>query len=136
MVDADTGFTVPRVGMAGRGGWVGPWRGGGGRQARAVGSTHTNTQNHKHSGHAELGKTRFDDGWDLGQWGRDDDGPFIDGQHSLMGWVCLFVCFQRLCFLPLRLLCTYFLTFLIMVCCCTGLVSTATGKTLLMDFGS
>jgi hypothetical protein len=55
----------------------------------------------------------------------------------LMGWVCLFVCFQRLCFLLLlRLLCTYFLTFLIMVCCCTGLVSTATGKTLLIDFGS
>ncbi len=31
---------------------------------------HTNTQKHKHSRHAELGKTRFDDGWDLGQWGR------------------------------------------------------------------
>ncbi len=76
--------------------------------------------------------------WDSGgERERDDDGPFIDGRHSLMGWVCLFVCFQRLCFLLLlRLLCTYFLTFLIMVCCCTGLVSTATGKTLLIDFGS
>ncbi len=67
MVDADTGSLCPGSGWRGEGDGWGPWRGGGGRQARAVGSTHTNTQNHKHSGHAELGKTRFDDGWDLGQ---------------------------------------------------------------------
>lgn len=71
-------------------------KGVGGTMARRRRKTSTScgihTQTHKHSGHAELGKTRFDDGWDLGQWGRDDDGPFIDGRHSLMGWVCLFVC--------------------------------------------